>query len=178
MYKSVKDDNSSSNPVSYTVAFNTNGGTPIDSVTVESGSKVTKPQNNPTNGNYTFVNWYSNAELTQLFDFNTSITADTTIYAKWVVNFKIEGSSYSVDPGTKWQDFCGEGFTVSGIKINWNAGSEDDLEYDEAVISKSRSFDDVVSLTDIIEGIDYFMIDKGEGFIDNPEVPDDGGDDL
>lgn len=66
----------------YTVTFNTNGGSAIAAVKIESGKNVTKPTN-PTKTGHTFAGWYSDSGLTKTFDFNTKITADVTLYAKW-----------------------------------------------------------------------------------------------
>lgn len=73
-------------PTSYTVTFNMNGhGTQITAQTVESGSKVIKPAD-PTANGYTFDGWYADAAFSAKFDFNTAITANTTVYAKWTKN--------------------------------------------------------------------------------------------
>ena len=66
----------------YTVTFNTNGGNTIDSVKVESGKTVTKPAN-PTKKGYNFAGWYTDSGLKNTFDFNSKITANITLYAKW-----------------------------------------------------------------------------------------------
>lgn len=66
----------------YKVAFNTNGGNSISSQIVEEGSRATKPSN-PTRTVYSFVNWYTDSSLTNIFSFNTPITKDITLYAKW-----------------------------------------------------------------------------------------------
>ena len=65
------------------VTFDTNGGSGIASVYVESGHVVTRPAN-PTKPDMLFYKWYSNPGLTTEFNFvTTTITAPTTIYAKW-----------------------------------------------------------------------------------------------
>lgn len=52
-------------------------------VQVDDGGKVTKPAD-PTRGGYTFGGWYREAACTTLWDFdNDTVTADTTLYAKW-----------------------------------------------------------------------------------------------
>lgn len=67
----------------YTVTFDSDGGTAIDPQTVEEGGKVTKPTD-PTKGTDTFDGWYSDSGLTTLWDFdNDTVTGDTTLYAKW-----------------------------------------------------------------------------------------------
>ncbi len=67
----------------YTVTFNTNGGTTINDVTVREGSNVGVPAT-PSKDNMVFGGWYSDANLTTVFNFGTVITKDTTIFAKWV----------------------------------------------------------------------------------------------
>ena len=66
----------------YTVTFTTNGGTDVESQTVDHGTKATEPTD-PTKTGYTFAGWYTEPTCTNLFDFNTVITANTTLYAKW-----------------------------------------------------------------------------------------------
>lgn len=70
-------------PSEYTVTFNANGhGTAPSAQTVESGQKATEPTA-PTATGYIFGGWYKESECTNKFDFNTSITADITLHAKW-----------------------------------------------------------------------------------------------
>jgi uncharacterized repeat protein (TIGR02543 family) len=68
----------------YTVIFDSNGGTYVGSISTN-GGVIIQPTN-PTKTGYTFSGWYSNEELTTVFNFTTTeITADTILYAKWVV---------------------------------------------------------------------------------------------
>lgn len=72
----------------YTVTFNANRVTPTNfpsAQRVVSGSTLSEPET-PTATGYTFGGWYTDAECTKEFDFNTPITADTTLYAKWTAN--------------------------------------------------------------------------------------------
>lgn len=64
------------------VTFNTNGGSEINKEVIAYGNTITKPTN-PTKENYTFDGWYIDEKLTESFDFNTPITKDITLYAKW-----------------------------------------------------------------------------------------------
>lgn len=87
-------------PVEFTVTFNLDGGTGVSNKTVKSGEKVAKPTTDPTKENYDFDGWYSDSAKTKTFDFNTAITAATTIYAKWklkaglcIVTFNSNGGS-------------------------------------------------------------------------------------
>ena len=72
--------------LTFTVTFDTNGGSSVDAQEVVSGALATRPASAPTKSGYTFVNWYSDEALTTVFDFSEPITADTTIYAKWSRN--------------------------------------------------------------------------------------------
>lgn len=68
--------------ITYTVSFDTDGGSTVDSQAVTSGSTATKPAD-PTKDGFIFGGWYSDSELTTAYDFTTPVTADITLYAKW-----------------------------------------------------------------------------------------------
>ena len=68
---------------SYTVTFETNGGSAVDPQTVESGKTATEPAT-PEKDGFNFSGWYTDSALTDEFSFTTKITADTTLYAKWI----------------------------------------------------------------------------------------------
>ncbi len=67
------------------VKFDTQGGSSIDNQTPASGSTVAKPAD-PTREGYTFGGWYTDAACTKAYDFSAAVTADMTLYAKWVKN--------------------------------------------------------------------------------------------
>ncbi len=69
-------------PATYTVTFNSNGGTEIAPKEVVSGLKIGEPSI-PTKKGFTFDGWYEEATLNTKFDFNTPITSNRTLYAKW-----------------------------------------------------------------------------------------------
>ncbi len=66
----------------YTVSFETNGGSTINSKDVVGGSTVSLP-NNPTKLGYEFVGWYIDEALNNEFVPSTLISEDITLYAKW-----------------------------------------------------------------------------------------------
>lgn len=71
------------NPTTYTISFDMNcHGTQVDAQTVNEGAKATKPAD-PTAEGYNFKGWYADENITNEFDFETAIKADTTVYAKW-----------------------------------------------------------------------------------------------
>lgn len=73
-------------PVTYTVTFNTDGGSSVANQTVETGKTATAPTSNPTKEGYTFKGWFKEAAGTTAFDFKAAITANTTVYAAWTKN--------------------------------------------------------------------------------------------
>ena len=71
---------------SWTVAFNSNGGSACDTKFVATADgKLVKPAD-PTRDGYTFGGWYTDETCTQAYDFSTPVTADLTLYAKWAKN--------------------------------------------------------------------------------------------
>ena len=86
---------------SYTVTFNTDGGSSVDNQTVNYQGHATKPAN-PTKTGYTFKNWYKDASRTVVFNFNNeTITGNTTVYAKFTINsytvtFIADGVTFNV----------------------------------------------------------------------------------
>lgn len=64
------------------VTFVTNGGGEYDPVFVLTGEKVSEPAE-PSRDNYTFGGWYTDIDCTEKYDFNSAVTHDITLYAKW-----------------------------------------------------------------------------------------------
>jgi uncharacterized repeat protein (TIGR02543 family) len=90
----------------YTVTFESNGGTAVGAQTVVEGGLVTEPPE-PTRSGYIFGGWYADAGLTTPWDFATNtVNADITLYARWdsysyIVTFDDQGADItSVNPLT------------------------------------------------------------------------------
>lgn len=64
------------------VKFESNGGSAVASQTVANGGKATEPTD-PTKDGYTFADWYLPSDLTTPYNFDTAVTGDITLYAKW-----------------------------------------------------------------------------------------------
>ena len=63
----------------YTVKFDSNGGSKVSSKKVQYGKKVSQPAN-PTRSKYTFVGWYKGSKK---YNFKSTVTANITLTAKW-----------------------------------------------------------------------------------------------
>jgi uncharacterized repeat protein (TIGR02543 family) len=71
-------------PSIFKVTFNSNGGTDIEDQFVTEGGTVKEPAA-PTKPGYKFTGWYKDTPLSILWNFNTeTVSADVTIYAKWI----------------------------------------------------------------------------------------------
>lgn len=67
------------------VKFDAQGGSSVNGQTPASGSTVAKPAD-PTREGYTFAGWYTDEACTEAYDFSVAVTADMTLYAKWIKN--------------------------------------------------------------------------------------------
>lgn len=68
-------------PLVYIITFESNGGSNVNSKVVDYKNKVKVP-NEPTREGYKFLGWYLNDKK---YDFNTKVTKDMTLVAKWEV---------------------------------------------------------------------------------------------
>ncbi|GAB6391656.1 MAG: InlB B-repeat-containing protein [Treponematales bacterium] len=100
----------------YTVTFNSNGGTAVEAQTVTEGGTATAPAA-PTKaagaGFYvgtpaasTLAGWYKEAALTTQWDFDTdTVTADITLYAKWTggaIDTTTQTGTTVIDKAVAW----------------------------------------------------------------------------
>lgn len=65
-----------------TVQFDSQGGSGIDTQTVDYGATLNKPSDSTKKG-YTFLGWYNAPSGGRLWEFATPITASMTLYAHW-----------------------------------------------------------------------------------------------
>lgn len=80
--------NSSSGTVestTYTVRFETYGGSFIKSQNISKNGTVEKP-NAPEKDGYAFGGWYADKEFKNEYDFSKKVTGGFTLYAKWIEN--------------------------------------------------------------------------------------------
>ena len=111
--------------IAYTVSFDSNGGSSIANQSVESNHTASKPAN-PSKTGFTFAGWFTDKDCTTAYDFNSKVTGDITLYAKWNINsctvsFDSNGGSsvaaQSVNYNTavsKPADASKTGFTFAG----------------------------------------------------------------
>ena len=141
----------------YTVTFETSGGSAVDPVTVDAVSTVTKPAD-PTKSGYTFGGWYKDSTLQTPWDFaNGTVTADATLYAKWTANPPAPSYDDS-DPTYAVSTPAAENGKIAVSPKNASAGSTVTI----TVLPDSGYVLETISATDR-NGNDLKLTDRGNG---------------
>lgn len=117
--------------ITYNVSFETNGGTIINSQTINEGEKAVKPSD-PEKEGYIFVQWTYQGKT---YDFSSEVKTDLILIAEWiekedeietfVVNFNSDGGTtipnQIIEKGNKIQkpnDPSKEGYIFKGWLLN------------------------------------------------------------
>ena len=121
----------------YEVRFITEHGNAPASQNVPYNKTATNPGELTAEG-YTFGGWYADEKHTTEFDFNTQITSDTKVYAKWTANdyevsFITEHGNAPTSQNVKYNGtandpgkLSAEGYTFGG----WYADEDRTIEFD------------------------------------------------
>ena len=135
----------------YTVIFDSQGGSPVESQRVRSGNPVRRPDT-PTRDGHTLRGWYKDAQATDRWDFDTDrVNANRTLYAGWdeesslepteSLVFVREGDSYIVtDMGDETAVVIPaehEGLPVTAIRGDYGTGAFARKDIVSAVIPDS-----------------------------------------
>ena len=85
--------------IKYKITYNTNGGSQI-----AEGNQTNLPDPLPaaTKDGYDFVGWYTDADFTTIARPGQALTADTTLYAKWVEHRHTFKDEWSRDDTSHW----------------------------------------------------------------------------
>ena len=87
----------------YTLTFDTNGGSEIDKITKDSGTTIDLATYKPTRAGYTFAGWFSDKALTKAVT-SVKLTANTTVYAKWTQSGTAQNPFVDVKEGAYYYD--------------------------------------------------------------------------
>lgn len=147
-------------PSSYTVSFNSNGGSSVSNITVSSGNTVNKPKDPSKNG-YTFGGWYKDSTLTQAFRFGSGgdkITGDITLYAKWIETDRLRAEvaiekisigyqdSDSANSVTKNLTLPTLVYVSGDVNVSWSSNAPSVIS-NSGIVTRPSDNDVVVSLT-------------------------------
>ena len=139
-YVTVDLGKANGTPVVYTITFNSNDGTSVESQNINAGEKLAEPTPAPTKVGFTFDGWYEDSTFSKKFDFNTPITDSMTLYAKWTENkytltFDANGGTGSMAPKA---DLTGE-YTLPDNEFTAPSGKQFkgwSLTTDGAIVTK------------------------------------------
>lgn len=176
------------NKDSYRVTFNSNGGTSIESQSVDIGGRVKKP-NDPTREGYTFVNWtYSGEEWSFVKDL---VTSDITLDANWSINSyylnlisnnssagKISGKNgnYEYNSNVYLHTSLNEGYIFDGWYIGNSLVSKNKMFYykmgaSSVTIEARYSIAKYsISINNQAEGINISGLDSANGYVLNSDI--------
>ena len=87
----------------YTLTFDTNGGSAIDKITKDSGTTIDLAAYKPTRAGYTFAGWFSDKALTKAVT-SVKLTTNTTVYAKWTQSGTAQNPFVDVKEGAYYYD--------------------------------------------------------------------------
>ena len=88
----------------YSITFDTKGGSPIPEIqNVYKNGKVSEPEIKPTKDGYEFSCWCTDETATIPYDFDTEVTSNITLYAKWKATptIKVSSDKDKYEPGEK-----------------------------------------------------------------------------
>ena len=113
MFKGSQDPNDDEK-ITFTVTFDTQGGSQIDPITVGEGEALTLPQT-PTKEGYIFDGWYLDDSFVEQFNATQTISANITVYAKWrLPNTNEVYISFDTDGGSEINGY----YAITGTTIN------------------------------------------------------------
>ena len=67
------------------IVFDAMGGSAVESATVRTGERITKPTE-PIRTGHTFGGWYTDQNCTRAWEFDNTVSGPMTLYAKWTAN--------------------------------------------------------------------------------------------
>jgi uncharacterized repeat protein (TIGR02543 family) len=140
--------------VTHNVTFDPANGSSTWTVTVNDGQRVAKP-GDPSRNGYTFKGWYNG---TAVFDFNSTITGNLTLTAKWEENVVPQPSSDATLGGLS----LGTGITL------YPAFNPNVLNYTTSVVNSVTSLTVTASANDgeaSVSGTGTYPLNVGENAI-------------
>lgn len=130
----------------YLVEFDTKGGSDVPSQVVEEGKFIVRPDN-PTKTGHDFVYWCSDEECETEYTFNTAVSSDMTLYAKWspvkytvefitgegatqIASIEAEYGSYIERPADPVRD----GYTFMYWYVEDDQGNQTEYDFENTVV--------------------------------------------
>lgn len=131
----------------FSVTFDTDGGSLIDTLTVNENTKIDKPAN-PTKRGYSFVTWYHNNVE---YDFSSLIKEDITLKAIWKKNAD-NVNTIAINEYEKLADIFKSTYNALLSKDIYTITLADEIKVMEAINSYNNSSNEIKAyLTDEID---------------------------
>ena len=107
------------------ITFDTRGGTPVEPIYVEKGTKAKAPDY-PEKEGFTFGSWYKNADLTGYFSFSYyTVDEDMTLYAGWSIMCSISNWNKTAS-----EEGSGGGYVMGSV--GWYTTGCSNISLDES----------------------------------------------
>ena len=134
----------------YTVAFDTNGGSAVAPVTVDADSTVTKPAD-PMKSGHNFGGWYTENTYENPYDFHAAVTGSLTLYAKWN-SIVYSDPTYAVSAPTaeNGKIAVSPRYAERGERVTVTLTPDEGFELESLTVTDSRG--DAITLTDKGDG--------------------------
>lgn len=100
-------------PNTYTITFDSQGGSTVPGLRVKQGATFTLPAN-PTLKDYNFGGWYLDPACTAQFTTDYELTRNITVYAKWI---PVDSTTYFVRSGSTITELTALGKQASTITL-------------------------------------------------------------
>lgn len=134
----------------YTVTFDTNGGSEVDPVTVDAGSTVTKPAD-PARSGYAFDGWYTENTYENPYDFHAAVTGSLTLYAKWnAIVYSDPTYAVSAPTAENGKVTVSPRYAERGERVTVTLTPDEGFELESLTVTDSR-------------GNELTLTDKGDG---------------
>lgn len=128
---STNEPNSDLDAYNFTVAktckitFDSRGGTPVEPIYVEKGTKAKAPDY-PEKEGFTFGSWYKKADLTNYFSFSyDTVDEDMTLYAGWSIMLSVSNWNKTAS-----EEGTGGGYVMGSV--GWYTTGCSNISLDES----------------------------------------------
>ena len=112
------DEGNVLSPTTYTVTFETDGGSKLRTVTCNRGDTVSLKEYAPTREGYTFNGWYADKDLRYAVT-SIKVYENTTVYAEWIENT----DSGTINPWFfRFDDVSNRDWFYDAVYYNYNNG--------------------------------------------------------
>ena len=134
----------------YTVTFETSGGSAVAPVAVDAGSTVSKPAD-PARSGYAFDGWYTENTYENPYDFHAAVTGSLTLYAKWnAIVYSDPTYAVSAPTAENGKVTVSPRYAERGERVTVTLTPDEGYELESLTVTDSRG--DELTLTDLGNG--------------------------